>query len=202
MEFMQYLDYLTANGFGFAVELLSIIFGLVIMIVQVKKYFLYKKQANNEKELVDMKYRKEDYQSCKNFTIPSQSFNKVVPIYELDERSNSLVVVGTKDLQELINSCADCALDKILEKYGVLPEIQVPNCPHSDVVFDATDIRDDLCILADFAEDIENMRIRYNMPMASYDELQKHIAKLQLENDKHIQEQLSKQVKEINKDEI
>lgn len=150
-----------------------------------------------------MKYRTENYQSAKGFCPYAQSFKKIVPVYELDEKTNTLVVVGSKDLQELINSSRDCGLDVILEKYGALPPQLLPEVKEkTSEPFDATDLRDDLCILADFAEDIEDMRIRYGMPMASFDELQKHISALKCDVDKKIQDSLATQSKEVKTDEV
>lgn len=200
MDFEQLISFLNTSGLNVAATLLSVIFGLVIMVVQLKKY---KIQSNQAKEQKDMKYRTESYQSAKGFEPYKQTFKRVVPVYELDESSKNLVVVGTKDLQELIQSSRDCGLDVVLEKYGALPPQMLPEVSSvSSEPYDATDIRDDLCILADFAEDIENMRVRYNMPMASFDELQKHIAKLKLDTDKKIQSELETQAKGVKKDEI
>lgn len=208
-DFQIYLQSLSEYGLPPIVmvifALLSFMSGLVVMIVQLKKF---KIQSNQAKEN-NLKYRTENYQSAKGYQTPAQTFKRIVPVYELDERTNNLVVVGTKDIQDLVQSSRDCGLDIVLEKYGVLPDMVVHGgkeayeqaCKSDKVDFDMTDIRDDLSVLADFSDEIENMRVRYNMPMASYDDLQKHISKLQLETQKKIQETISKQ-SEVKKDEI
>lgn len=198
MDIQVYLMWLSENGFDIAVSLLSVIFGLVIMIVQLKKFKINSDQAKENK----LKYRTENYEQAKNYVSPAQVFKKIVPVYELDERNNSLVVVGTKDLQELVQSSRDCGLDVILEKFGAIP---VPASPavsgKSDEPYDCTDLREDLLILADLQNDVETLRERYSMPDASPQELFKHISALKSKTDKHIQEQLQNQVKEKN-DEI
>lgn len=210
VDFTQFLDYLSTSGLDFAATLLSIIFGFLLIIIQFKKYFMYKKEVKNSKEILSMKYRNEDYQKVKGYVPPAQSFKKVVPVYELDETTNELVVVGTKDLQELIQSSRDCGLDVVLERYGVLPEMMVAGgfdaykqaCSSKNVDFDMSDVRDDLAIFSDFSSEVEEMRKRYHMPNASFDEIREYILKLQTENNQRIQEELSKQVKETKKNEV
>lgn len=199
MEFQLFLDWLTSNGLTTAATFLSVIFGLVIMIVQVKKYKLNSNQAKES----NLKYRTENYQSVKGFEPVSQTFKRVVPVYELDEKTNELVVVGTKDLQELVQSSRDCGLDVVLEKYGVLPPQMLPEVSSTtSEPYDATDIREDLEILADYHNEIEAMRQRYNIPDASEADVLKHISSLKADVDKKIQEELLKQSKEVKKDEV
>lgn len=50
-----------------------------------------------------------------------QSFSYTEPEYKLDNKLNKLVVVGTRDLASELNSSLDCALDKIIAKYGFIP---------------------------------------------------------------------------------
>lgn len=201
MDISLYLEWLSSNGFRGVATLLSLIFGLVIMIVQLLKY---KFNCNQAKES-SMKYRTENYQSAKGYVSPSQTFKRIVPVYELDDTTNELVVVGTKDLQALIQSSRDCGLDVVLEKYGVLP---VPSQPFisekSDEVFDATDLREDLIILSEYQDAVEDLRVRYNKPDSSPTELFKFISDLKAQTDKTIQSSLEKQISisEVKKDEI
>lgn len=175
----------------YVLNVLAVVFSLVVMIVQVKKYKL---QTNQAKEDI-LKYRKENYQSAKGFKPVSQTFKSVVPVYQLDEKSNSLVVVDTKDLQALIQSSRDCGLDIVLEKYGVLPPQMLPDVKaKSDTPFDATDVRDDFEYLSDYFSDVEELRKRYNMPDASPDELFKFISSLKSKVDSDIQSKLSDKV--------
>lgn len=200
MEIKDLIVWLSENGFEFVASLLSIVFGLVIMIVQLKKYKLNSNQAKEN----NLKYRTENYQQKKGFEPTAQTFERVVKVYELDDKTNSLVVVGTKDLQELVQSSRDCGLDIILEKYGALPPQMLPEVSSkTDVPYDATDLRDDFEMLSDYHNGVEDMRSRYSMPDASPEELFAHISKLRSDNDKKIQEQLLKnKQKEITENEV
>lgn len=174
----------------YVLDFLAVIFSLVVMIVQVKKYKL---QTNQAKEDI-MKYRSEDYQKAKGFTPVSQSFKRVVPVYELNDKTNSLVVVDTKDLQEIVQSSRDCGIDVVFEKYGVLPTSPLPDVSKkSEEVFDASDIRDDFEYLSDVMSEFDSLRERYDMPNASPQELVKHISKLKSDLDVSIQSKLSEE---------
>lgn len=189
-------------GFELISGFLSAVFGLIISVVQIKKY----KYSKNQSKENDLKYRTEDYQSAKGFVKDRQSFKSRVPVYELDPKTNNLIVVGEKDLQEFIQSSADCALSKILEKYGTVPPIVFPQgSSESSEVFDASDIRDDFEVMSDISDTLDDMRERYSMPNASPDELFRHVAKLNNDNNLRISElkarelaleQLKKEVKD------
>lgn len=168
---------------------LSTIFSLVIMVVQIKKY---KYQKNQGKD-VNLKYRKESYLTKKDAPKYTQSFDKVVPVYELNSAGDDLVVVGTKDLQELVQSSRECGLDIVFEKYGVIPTSPAIDSKESSDVFDATDIRDDFEYLSDVFNDVEELRQRYDMPTASAEDLFKHINSLKSNLDKKIQDELINQ---------
>lgn len=172
--------------------LLMTVFSFVVMVIQLKKFKLYK----NETKEYDLKYRKEDYQSKKGFAPFKEHFKCIVPIYDLNSAGDDLVVVGTKDLQELVQSSRECGLDIVFEKYGSIPVSIPPEVKSkTDEPFDATDIRDDFEFLSDMYNDIEELRVRYNLPDASPDDLFKHINTLKAKLDKDIQDTLSKQVK-------
>lgn len=51
----------------------------------------------------------------------SQTFSYIEPEYKLNVKENRLDKVGNKDIAEALNSNLDCALDKIISKYGFLP---------------------------------------------------------------------------------
>lgn len=172
-------------GFELISGFLSAVFGLIISVVQIKKY----KYSKNQSKENDLKYRTEDYQSAKGFVKDRQSFKSRVPVYELDSKTNTLVVVGEKDLQEFIQSSADCALSKILEKYGTVPPVVLPQgSAESSEVFDASDIRDDFEVMCDFADVLADIRERYAMPNATPEQLLDHINMLNDKNNLHIAE--------------
>lgn len=47
-------------------------------------------------------------------------YSGLVDEFVLDKQEGKLVKTGTKDVDEIVQSCADCALDKIFEKYSAL----------------------------------------------------------------------------------
>lgn len=145
----------------FVDTILPIVFALIVTIVQLKKWSFVKK--NQRKEVNDLIYRKEDYLTKEE--TPRQSFDKLVPKFTLNKSTNLLEQTGIVDLQELVQSSCECALDKILEKYGALPPVDLPPVSGStEVPFDATDMRDDLLVLGDFLSEVEAIRARYNLP--------------------------------------
>lgn len=53
--------------------------------------------------------------------IPTE-FSTKTQLYKLDEVTGKLVEAGFQDDQALIQSYEDCALDKVLERFGFVPE--------------------------------------------------------------------------------
>lgn len=195
-DFKLFLDWLSVQPYPYVqiiCTFLSAVFGLIIMVVQIRKYFLYKNQSKDGEVL---KYRDESYRTSKTYVSNAQTFKRIVPTYELDDKTNSLVVVSTKDLQELVQSSRDCGLDVVLEKYGVLPT-SVPPAVSSktDVPFDASDVRDDFEYLSETMSEFEELRIRYSMPDATPEQLLTHVNGLKSNIDKSIQDSLLSQKK-------
>lgn len=189
MVFEEIIALLEDSGFSLLASILTVIFSLVLVIVQVKKFRLYK----NETKENSVNYRRENYM-FEGGTVrhQRQSFDRVVPVYELDSKTNELVVVGKRDLQELVQSSRDCGIDVILEKYGVLPTPDLSKTTFTDEVFDASDVREDLEILSDFENELDEMRIRYGMPMATLSELQSHVATLKSKHDDKLKDLLGR----------
>lgn len=112
MDFEQFLQFLSANGFNFAVELLSVIFGLVILIIQVKKYNLFKKDQAKESE--ELKYRTASYRE--KVKSPSQTFDTEVSQYRINKASGELEELPDKlDIQQLVQSAEQQALPNMLQ---------------------------------------------------------------------------------------
>lgn len=170
---------------------------LLITFVQVIKYYKYSKE-------VSMKYKTEN--SVKPTS--GETFKSVVPEYQLDEKKNVLIVTGTIDLQELIQSSADCALKAILDKFGgIIPEaFQKPTPPiqeESDEV-NVIQIKSDIDKLNDILDFQEGLRERYKFSdgMSLFDMITA-IGGMKATVDKKIQSSLEKQavaVKEAKKD--
>lgn len=159
MDFQEFFLLLSDTPYGKVIlSVLTVIFGFVVMIIQIKKYRLSSKQA---KELNDMKYRTENYQE-KNKP-DGQTFSATKPEYHLDERTNTLKEIGKIDLQEVIQSSVDCALDRVLAKYDVYPQGMLPKADPTDEVF-VSDASSDIDYMAQMFEDFEEMKLRYNLP--------------------------------------
>lgn len=197
MEFTQFITWLSENGFSLVASFLGVIFGLVVMIIQIKKY---KINSNQSKELTDMKYRLENYQSKKDFVPTGQKFRRVVPVYELDEKTNTLVVVGKQDIQELVQSSRDCGLDIILEKYGVLPDMLIKDgrigyeaaVKGTGYQYDLSDVREDLEVLSDFFNEMADIRQRYGVsPDVSPEALSNILKEKKAKLDKDLSEHLN-----------
>ena len=134
----------------------------IIAIIQIVKYGKVNKQTEILlKECDNVKYKLESSEK----TSKGQFFHSVVPEYQLDEKTNTLVTIGTKDLQELVQSSADCALKKILDKFGCIPEGFVPQQPvvseESDKV-SVVQLKEDLDYYNDILAFQEELRDRYN----------------------------------------
>lgn len=188
------LDFLKEN----ASQIVEFILLVLIAFLQAIKYYKYSKE-------VSMKYKTES--SVK--PTQGETFKSVVPEYQLDEKKNVLIVTGTIDLQELIQSSADCALKAILDKFGgIVPEaFQTPTPPikeDSDKV-NVFQIKSDIEQLNDVLDFQEDLRERYKFPDGmSLADMLTAIGGMKATVDKKIQTSLEKQAskpKEVQKDE-
>lgn len=92
-----------------------------------------------------------------------QTFSKTKPEYALDKNTGELIQVGTIDIDAYIQSSIDCALDRILDKFGCLPEnMKVPESTASDSI-NIIDTRDEFAELDAFFGDVDFLRERYEL---------------------------------------
>lgn len=185
----------------YAAEIVQLFMLAVISIIQIVKYGKVSKQTKLLSEDI-MKYRTESYKDGQ--ATPAQSFDKVVPEYQLDEKTNSLVMVGTKDLQEIVQSSADCALKKVLDKFGgIVPDGYMQ--PSVNVVGESDDVnvvdlKEDLDYYQEVLDFQEDLRQRYKFKDGmSLDEMIKILGDRKSKLDSDIQEKLKKQ--EVKEDE-
>lgn len=111
--------------------------------------------------MVKIKYRTCEYDT-KNI---AQEFDYIINDYAYDNAKDCLVVVGTIDIQEKIQSNADCALDKILDKFILHDNIdnhvvQLVN----DEAYDCSNIDFDLSELGKAYEQLDILKEKYNVP--------------------------------------
>lgn len=111
--------------------------------------------------MVKIKYRTCEYDTKDN----AQKFDYIINDYAYDNAKDCLVVVGTIDIQEKIQSNADCALDKILDKFILHDNIdnhvvQLVN----DEAYDCSNIDFDLSELGKAYEQLDILKEKYNVP--------------------------------------
>jgi hypothetical protein len=111
--------------------------------------------------MVKIKYRTCEYDTKDN----AQKFEYIINDYAYDNAKDCLVVVGTIDIQEKIQSNADCALDKILDKFILHDNIdnhvvQLIN----DEAYDCSNIDFDLSELGKAYEELDILKEKYNVP--------------------------------------
>ena len=111
--------------------------------------------------MVKIRYRTCEYDTKDN----AQKFDYIINDYAYDNAKDCLVVVGTIDIQEKIQSNADCALDKILDKFILHDNIdnhvvQLVN----DEAYDCSNIDFDLSELGKAYEQLDILKEKYNVP--------------------------------------
>lgn len=132
---------------------------------KIKSEDLKKQVEEIGKDCDCMKCRLDSYRESKD-SLECTRFDKIVPEFKFDEQTGKTYKSGEIDLQELINSSAECALDKILERLGgVIPSnLAVPgNISFKDDVGFVETINDDLDALRENQEYFAELRSRYNL---------------------------------------
>lgn len=166
MEFDVFLSWLCNNGFDIAATILSVIFGLVIMIVQIKKYRINSRQAKED----NLKYRTANYRE--NVKSPSQEFDTEISQYRLNKSSGELEELPDKlDLKQHIQSAVDQALPNMLS------HLEPPTTPLDEVV----DLHNDLLDSLDYLREADEYRLsltqKYNLdPRTSLDKVLKFLS--------------------------
>ncbi|UPW41564.1 hypothetical protein [Peromfec virus RodF8_54] len=139
----------------FVVFLASIILSIIVFLVTFIRTGSVKKSISEVEDL--LKYRV----AFSDKTTGAQSFSETVPDYVLNSSTNELERLPVdKNVQQIIQSCVDTALNSVLEKFL--------NVTESDEVADLTDKYHsktvDLAALADSIEIAETYRDKYNLP--------------------------------------
>lgn len=151
------------------------------VIAYICKHFINKEQIRNDvlkkqveeigKECFCMKCRLDSYREADG-SLDLTTFKRVVPQFKYDEATGKTYKSGDLDLQELINSSAECALDKILERLGgVIPSsMAMPgNVTFKDEIGFVETIDDDLDILRENQEYFNELRSRYDLDASMSD---------------------------------
>lgn len=161
--------------YGFA--LLSLVCGIISS--------LFATKANGKIKEVLSLYRSSNFKSSE-----AQEFDNTEVKYKLNEATNTIVKVDTVDLQELVNSSVETALENCLSR--IMPNLE-------DLVVDdevrLQEVRDDLDLLIESSTVAEEYRKKLGLPH-SYSISQIYEAVARYSDDLAI-----KIKKEVNKDE-
>lgn len=108
------------------------------------------------------KVRKSEYVSAFE-----QKFRDKRPVYKLDEKTKKLVVIDEEDIQKLLDSNKDCALNKVLDRFlatGVVDSGVMASAPVFDNELEVEDgsNHDDLIEAADAINNLTALREKYH----------------------------------------
>lgn len=185
-------------------DLLVLVFLFILSVVQIKKYGKVSKgvsetMANESKKI---RTRLANYRlGISEEDKGGQSFNRIVPEYAYDEDTQELYVVGSKDLQAIVQSSVDCALDRILEKFGALPPEMQPAPVQSDEV-NIVELNDDLVSAGEMFDQFEEIRQKYGFDdTLSYQDMFSKLDQMKADYDTQLKESIANKNKEIIDDE-
>lgn len=181
-------------------DLLVLLFLFILSVVQIKKYGKVSKgvKQSMEEEVSKVRTRLANYRvGISAEDKGGQSFNRVVPEYAYNEETKELYVVGSKDLQEIVQSSIDCALDKILEKFGALPLEMQPAPVQSDEV-NIVELNDDLVVAGEMFDQFEDIRQRYGFAdTLSYQDMFVKLDQMKSDHETQLKERIENTNKEI-----
>lgn len=135
-------------------ENLCWLIGIVIALLNALLTFL---RTGSIKKEVNMKFRSTNYQDVEPEKTRRQAFTNKRKEYALNEHTNQVEETGETDLQELVNSSKEVALDRLLNRF--LPQ----------VVEEAEDVymsmQDDLAAYGELLERAEEYREELSLPL-------------------------------------
>ncbi len=183
---------------------------IIIMLLMSVLFFIQSvKEHGLRKTLEDfiLKYRSENYrieELERGESSSAQSISSIVPEYEFSEKENTVVQVGSKDMQEYIQSFEDCALDRVLDKFlsGQIPLPSHLAATPTDVVADYDISSDYILEYGKLIDEANNLREKYKLS----DDLDvksvfEEVEKICLDNQKSISEFKDKFKKELKNEE-
>lgn len=90
-------------------------------------------------------------------------FSNIAPNYVYDKNTDTLSIQGDRDLQQEINDGLDCALEKVIQKFGMLPPIE--NFSFIDGVGNVATYLDNKDQFSDTLDYLNDIRDKYNLPL-------------------------------------
>lgn len=127
------------------------------------------------------------YRTCEYDTNSAQTFDYIRPEYKLDSSKDILVKTGDINVYELIQSNADCALDKVLDKFLMRDNIDNHVIQLvDDKPYECANINVDLSDLGSAYEKMDALRDRYNIPAnySSFGDIVNYLQSIKNEVDK------------------
>lgn len=127
------------------------------------------------------------YRTCEYDCDSAQTFDYIRPEYKLDSSKDILVKTGDINVYELIQSNADCALDKILDKFLMRDNIDNHVIQLvDDKPYECANINVDLSDLGSAYEKMDSLRDRYNIPAnyTSFGDIVNYLQSIKNEVDK------------------
>lgn len=127
------------------------------------------------------------YRTCEYDSNSAQTFDYIRPEYKLDSSKDVLVKVGDINVYELIQSNADCALDKILDKFLMRDNIDNHVIQLvDDKPYECANINVDLSDLGSAYEKMDALRVKYNVPAnyTSFSDIVNYLQSIKNEVDK------------------
>lgn len=127
-------------------------------------------------------YRVAEYDSAS-----AQTFDYIRPEYKLDSSKDILVKTGDINVYELIQSNADCALDKVLDKFLMRDNIDNHVVQLvDDKPYECANINLDLSDLGSAYEKMDLLREKYNVPAnyTSFGDIVNYLQSIKNEVDK------------------
>lgn len=90
-------------------------------------------------------------------------FSNTAPNYVYDDKTEKLSIQGTRDLQQEINEGLDCALEKVVQRFGMLPPTE--NFSLIEGVGNVKTYLDKKDQFSDAFDYLNDIRDRYNLPL-------------------------------------
>ena len=142
-------------------QIVKFILGLLVVIAPLVTFIRTGSIKKSLKEIDNIvKYKNENLDT----STYTQSFDRMVDDWQFSEEQDAPILIGKKDIQAYIQSFADTALDKILDKFltGGL-QVPVTRVQEEDGVNDIDYTREPMLTYAELLDKAEEYRERYKL---------------------------------------
>ena len=142
-------------------QIVKFILGLLVLIAPIVTFIRTGSIKKSLKEIDNIvKYKNENLDT----STYTQSFDRMVDDWQFSEEKDAPILIGKKDIQAYIQSFADTALDKILDKFltGGL-QVPVTRVQEEDGINDIDYTREPMLTYAELLDKAEEYRERYKL---------------------------------------